>query len=140
MNWRAIGIAVMVGLGGSLILGVLWRVFPLSTEHVPLWAIMAMSYGLGAILDLATGAVAGALARVRGALHGLTAGAITSVLSPLIGLTMMLVEGRGTLPVPLLDYALAIAGSTVVGIVLATIAGAIAAPIASRHAPASVAE
>jgi hypothetical protein len=139
MNWRAIGIAVMVGLGGSLILGVLWRVFPPSTEHVPLWAIMALSYGLGAILDLATGAVAGALARVRGALHGLTAGAITSVLSPLIGLTMMLVEGRGTLPVPLLDYALAIAGSTLVGIVLATIAGAIAAPIAARHAPGPVA-
>lgn len=126
MNWRAIGVAVAVGLGGSLLVGMVFRLFPFDASERPMWLFLALSYGAGAVLDIAVGAIAGALARVRGALHGLVAGSIATLLSPLIGFAVLWVETRGEVPLGLLQFYAGIAVSGVVGIALSTMAGAIA--------------
>jgi hypothetical protein len=132
---RAVGIGVAVGLAGTLLLGMAFRLMPFDVERHGLWLIYAFSYGAGALIDIACGATAGALARRRGALHGALAGLIANLLSPLIGYATMLVQGRGTAPIEFGSYVLAIAGSSLIGVVLATIAGAIAARIALRYTP-----
>jgi hypothetical protein len=137
VNWKAIGIGVGVGVGCSLLMGVLFRIFPFDASAHPLWIFMLLSYGAGALIDIATGATAGALARTRGALHGLLAGAIALLLSPLIGYAMMWVETRGEPPIDVLAYAFVILVRGLVGVALATAAGAVAAYIARTQAPAS---
>ena len=136
MNWRAIGIGVAVGIGGSLVLNVLFHLFPFDGEKHPMWAILAISYGTGALLDIAVGATAGWLAAQRGAIHGLLAGVIVSLVTPLIGFALMWARERGHVPIELLPYLLAVAWGALLGVALSTIAGAIAAPIAARQAPA----
>ena len=49
MNWRAIGIGVAVGLGGSLVLGVLFRMLPWEAGE-RLWIFMALSYVAGGLV------------------------------------------------------------------------------------------
>jgi hypothetical protein len=137
LNWRAIGIAVAIGLAGSLVMGLLFRVFPFDASERPMWLFFVFSYGAGALLDIAVGGTAGALARVRGALHGLVAGAIATVLAPLIGFAMMWVETGGEVPLGLVEFYAGIAISGVVGIALATAAGAVATRIAAKHAATS---
>lgn len=135
MNWRAIGIGVAIGLGGTLLLGVLFRLLPWEAgEH--LWMFMALSYVAGALIDIAAGATAGALARTRGALHGFVTGVIATLVSPLLGYARFWVETRGEAPLGLLQFYAGIAVSGVIGIALATAAGAVAARIAAKR-PAS---
>jgi hypothetical protein len=96
--------------------------------------IYVFSYGAGALVDIACGATAGALARRRGALHGMLAGLIAALVSPLLGYATMWVQGRGTAPIDFASYLLAIAGSSLVGVVLAALAGLVAARIAAGPA------
>jgi hypothetical protein len=131
-DWRAVGIGVAVGLAGTLLLGMVFRLMQFDVERHGPWLIHVFSYGAGAVVDIACGATAGALARRRGALHGVLAGLGASLASPVVGYVTMLVQGHGTAPIELDAYLLAIAFSSGVGIVLATVAGAIAAPIAAR--------
>ena len=133
MNWRAIGIGVAVGIGGSLALNVLFHLFPFDGEKHPMWAILAISYGTGALLDIAVGATAGWLAAQRGAVHGLLAGMIVSLVTPLIGFALMWVRERGHVPIELLPYLFAVAWGALLGIALSTIAGTVAAPLAAKH-------
>ena len=135
IDWRAVGIGVAVGLAGTLLLGMAFRLIQFDVERHGLWVIYAFSYGMGALVDIACGATAGALARRRGALHGLLAGLVAAFVSPLLGYVTMWVQGRGTAPVEFGPYLLAIAGGSLIGVVLATIAGAVAARIAARTTP-----
>jgi hypothetical protein len=132
VNWRAIGIGVAIGLGGSLVLGVMFRMFPLEADG-RLWIFLTLSYLAGGVIDIATGATAGALARTRGAVHGLVAGVIATLVSPLLGYAMFWVETRGEAPLGLLEFYAGIAISGLIGIALATAAGAVAARIASAR-------
>ena len=136
MNWRAIGIGVAVGLGGSLVLGVLFRMLPWEAGE-RLWIFMALSYVAGGLVDIATGAVAGALARTRGAMHGFVAGTIATVVSPLLGYAMFWVETRGEAQLGLLQFYAGIAVSGLIGIALATAAGAVAAQLATKRSSLS---
>lgn len=131
MNWRAVGIGAAVGVGGTLVLGVLFRLFPWEVGD-RLWLFLALGYLTGGIVDIATGATAGALARRRGALHGLVAGTIATLLSPLIGYALFWVQTRGAAPLGLLDFFAGVAVSGVLGIALSTAAGAIAARVSVR--------
>lgn len=132
MNWRAIGIGVAIGLGGSLVLGVMFGLLPWEAgEH--LWMFMALSYVAGGLLDIAAGATAGALARTRGALHGSVTGVIATLVSPLLGYARFWIETRGVAPLGLLAFYAGIAISGLIGIALATAAGAVAARIASAR-------
>ena len=133
MNWKAIAIGVAVGLAGALLLGIAFRVFPFDATERPLWIFMAISYGAGALIDIAVGATAGAIARQRGAMHGLIAGAIATVLAPLVGFTMMWVETRGAPPIGFIEFYAGIAVNGLIGIALSTAAGAVAAPIAAKQ-------
>lgn len=135
LNWRAIGVGVSVGIGGSLLLNVLFHLFPFDGEKHPIWAILAISYAAGALIDIAVGATTGWLARRRGASHGFVAGLITSLISPLLGYLMVLMRERGEVPFALIPYLYALLPGTVVGMVLATIAGAIAAHFAVKQVP-----
>ena len=137
MNWRAIGIGVAVGVGASLALGVLFRAFPHDASERPLWIFLALSYVAGGLIDIAVGATAGWLARVRGAMHGLIAGAIATILSPLIGYASFWIEMRGAPPLGLLDFFAGMAISGVIGIAIAAAAGAVAARIAASRSGAS---
>jgi hypothetical protein len=132
MDWRAIGIGVAVGIGGALVLNVLFGLFPLDAEKHPMWAILAISYGTGALLDIAVGATSGWLAARRGALHGLLAGLIVSLITPFMGFAIMWVRERGNVPIDLLSYLLAVGGSALFGIALATGAGSRPVPARSR--------
>lgn len=127
LNWRAIGIGVAVGIGGSLLLNVLFHLFPFDGEKHPMWAILAVSYGAAALIDIAVGASTGWLAGRRGAMHGFLAGLIVSLISPFLGYLVVLVRERGEVPFELIPYLYALLPGTVMGMVLATIAGAIAA-------------
>ena len=134
IDWRAVGIGAAVGIGGSLLLNVMYRVFPIDVERHGLWLVYALSYGGGALIDAACGATAGALARRRGALHGLLAGGITALVAPLVGFIMMWVETRGLPPIELLPYLVALATGALIGIAIATAAGFVAARIAAASA------
>jgi hypothetical protein len=133
MNWRAIGIAVAVGLGGSLLMNVLFRLFPFDAGERPMWVFFALSYGAGALLDIAVGATAGTLARVRGAVHGLVAGIIATVLAPVVGYAIFLVETRGAAPLGLIEFYAGIAVSGLIGIALAAAAGEVAVRVANSR-------
>lgn len=130
VDWRAVGIGAAVGIGGGLVLGVLIRLVPFDFERYGMWTYQLLTYGAGGLIDLACGATAGALARPRGALHGFLAGTIASLVSPLLGLVMFFVTTRFAAPLDVLPWLLAVATGVVLGIVLATLAGAIAARIA----------
>jgi hypothetical protein len=134
VDWRAVGIGAAVGIGGSLLLGVLMRLVPFDFERHGMWTYQLLTYGAGGLVDLACGATAGALAGRRGALHGLLAGAITAVVSPLLGLAMFFVTTRFAVPLDVLPWLLAVATGALLGIVLATLAGAVAARLAPRRA------
>lgn len=137
LDWRAIGIAIAVGLGGSLLLGTLFQALPYDGVSIPLGLYLGLSYGSALLVDLATGATAGAIARRRGLAHALVAVLVCSVVSPLLGLAMTLVRNRPLPDIGLLDYLGAIAGSTVAGIVIACVAGAVAARMAARRVAVS---
>lgn len=134
IDWPAVGIGAAVGLAGTLLLSMVFRLLPFDVERHGLWAIYVFSYGAGALIDIACGATAGALARQRGALHGMLAGLIAALVSPLLGYATMWVHGRGMAPIGFASYLLAIAGSSLVGVVLAALSGLIAARIAAASA------
>jgi hypothetical protein len=133
MNWRAIGIAIAVGIAGSLALGMLFHLFPFDAEKHPMWAILAISYVSAALVDIAVGATAGWLAARRGALHGLLAGLISGLISTLMGFAMMWVRTRGAVPIEFLPYVFALLWGLLLGVVLATLSGAVAAWLAARQ-------
>jgi hypothetical protein len=134
VNWKAVAIGVGVSVGGFLVLTMFHRLFPFDHATRPLWAMMALGYGLSAVVDIASGAAAGWVARARGALHGLVTGVIANLLSPLLSYVVMFVQGRGEVPIDFATYLAAIALPLLAGIVLATIAGAVAARISARSA------
>jgi hypothetical protein len=131
IDWRAVGIGAAVGIGGGLLLHLLFRVFPISVEEGRIWLVYVLNYGGGMLVDAACGATAGVLARRRGALHGLLAGAIAALLSPLIGFAMMWMETRGAPPIQVSAYLIAIATGALLGTAIATAAGAIGARAAA---------
>ena len=134
MNGRAIGIGAAVGIGGSMLLGVLFQLFPFDGEKHPLWAILAISYASGALVDIAAGATAGWLAARRGALHGLLAGLISGLVSPLLGFAMMWVRERGAVPIEFVPYLFAVSSGVALGVLVAAISGAISGAVAARIA------
>jgi hypothetical protein len=133
MNSRALMLGVLVGLGGTLLLGLLFTVFPLDANERPMWAILLLSYAAGALVDVATGATAGWIARQRGALHGLLVGVIANLLSPVLGYGMMWLRIGREHPLDIVEYAFAILPGSVMGVLLAMLAGMVAATIARRQ-------
>lgn len=134
LSWRAIGIGAAVGIGGSMLLGLLFQLFPFDGEKHPVWAIVAISYASGALVDIAAGATSGWLAARRGALHGLLAGLAVGLLSPLLGFAMMWVRERGQVPIGFVTYLQGMVPGAALGVFLATLAGALAARLARRQA------
>ena len=134
LSWKAIGLGVAVGIGGALLMSIVWRVFPFDASERPLWMVYVLSYAAGVLIDAATGATAGWLARVRGAAHGFFAGLIAGVISPFIGFAFILVETRGAAPIEWGGYFTQVAIGAAIGIVVAAVAGAIAARLAAKDA------
>ena len=80
LNWEAIGagaaLNLVIGFGASRLM----MLFGTPTAGRQIFLLVAVIHGLGLLGDIAGGAVAGGMARQRGALHGLVAHAITIAL------------------------------------------------------------
>ena len=133
MNQRAIFIGAAVGIGVSLAMSLMWVLFPTENVAANLGIVLIVSHVIGALVDIATGATAGWLARSRGAMHGLFAGLIANIVSLAIGYAITLVRtDYGRTVDEVIQYLIAMLPWQVVGIALATIAGAIAVRLAPR--------
>jgi hypothetical protein len=119
LDVRAIGIGAAVGIGASLAVSLMWILFPMqnAAEHISL--VILVSHAIGA--------AAGWLARVRGSVHGLFAGLIANIVSMGIGYAITLVRtDYGRTAEEVISYLATMLPWQVVGIALATLAGAIA--------------
>lgn len=89
LNWEAIGagaaLNLVIGFGASRLM----MLFGTPSAGQQMILLMLVIRGLGLIGDMAGGAVAGGMARRRGALHGLIAHAISIVLGFAFGLAWM---------------------------------------------------
>jgi hypothetical protein len=133
LDFRAIGIGAAAGIGASLVMSVMWMLFPMNAMAGHFGIVMLASYLIGALIDIATGAIAGWLARRRGSLHGLFAGLIANIVSMGVGYALTLLRtdyGRSVEQV--IAYLVAVVPWQIVGVALATIAGTIAVRLQAR--------
>lgn len=136
MNQRAIFTGAAVGIGASLAMSLIWGLFPVADATAYIGLILIVSHLVGAVIDIATGAVAGWLARVRGSMHGLFAGLIANIVALGIGYAITLVRtDYGRTVEQVIEYLLAMLPWQIIGVALATIAGAIAVRLAQRRVP-----
>ena len=134
LDMRAIGIGAAVGIGASVVMSTLWILFPMQNAAEHIGIILIVSHLIGAIIDIATGAVAGWLARARGSIHGLFAGLIANIVSLGIGYAITLVRtDYGRTVEQVIAYLASMLPWQVVGIALATLAGAIAVRFSQRQ-------
>lgn len=134
LDLPAIGVGAAVGIGASIAMSVLWAVFPQEkiVEHVGV--VVLASHLIGALIDIATGATAGWLARQRGSLHGLFAGLIANIVSLGVGYAMTVLRtDYGRTVEEVLAYLAQLVPWQIVGVALSTIAGAIAVRFAARR-------
>ena len=135
LDFRAIGIGTAVGIGASLAMSMLWVLFPPGAVAANVSLIVAISHLAGAAIDIATGATAGWLAGRRGSMHGLFAGLIANIASLAIGYTMTVLRtDYGDTVEEVIAYLMALVPWQIVGVALATIAGAVAVRFAQRRA------
>ena len=133
LNLRAVWLGAAVGIGASVVMSLLWVLFPTQNlaEHIGL--VLIVSHSIGALIDIATGFTAGWLARQRGAMHGFFAGLIANIVSLAIGYSITLVRtDYGRTVEEVVSYLVSMLPWQIVGVVLATIAGAIAVRVAPR--------
>lgn len=137
LDMTAIGAGAALGIVLSLATSVLWALIPPEKMVTYLSIVMAASYGLGALIDGATGACAGWMAKQRGSLHGMFAGLIANVVSLGVGYAITLVRtdyGRSVEEV--IQYLASLLPWQIVGVALASLAGGVAASFARRQAAA----
>jgi hypothetical protein len=133
VNQRAIFIGAAVGIGASLAMSLMWVLLPAENVAANLGIVLMASHVIGALIDIATGATAGWLARTRGSMHGLFAGLLANIVSLAIGYAITLVRtDYGRTVEQVMAYLVAMLPWQIVGIALATIAGAIAVRLAPR--------
>lgn len=136
LDLRAIGIGAAAGIAASIAMSVLWAVLPAEKIGAHLAVVLLASHAIGAVVDIATGAIAGWMAGRRGSLHGLFAGLIANLVSMTIGYCMTLLRtDYGRTVEQVVSYLVAIVPWQIVGVALATIAGAIAVRLRARAAP-----
>jgi hypothetical protein len=134
LNTQAIMIGSAVGIGASLAMAVFWSVVPMQNLGEWIGVALIVSQIVGASIDIATGAVAGWIARSRGSMHGLFAGLIANIVSLGIGYGMTLLRtDYGRTSEEVIQYLMALLPWQVIGIALSTIAGAIAVRLAARR-------
>ena len=133
LDWRAIGIAIVVNL-------MLWVVGVASTFLLPLDAggtgltiVIWFTRVLSLASDIATGATAGWIAQRRGGAHGATADFLGSAISLVggvaIGYARMGEAGYFAMP----SYWVTSVAWVAIGVVLAAVSGAIAVGLRQRR-------
>jgi hypothetical protein len=136
MNLRAVGTGV---LGGILVIALQFVIaFGVPLERYP--DLIRYVLVANQLLSIATyavaGAVAGNYARRRGALHGLAAGFATAVAGRVFGMTLSYLRyGIDAVEAALTPWQTLVI-LVGIGLVIATVAGAIGARIALRRRPA----
>jgi hypothetical protein len=135
LDLRAIGVGAAVGIGGSIAMSLLWGLL-VDVTPAQLMLVVTISHLLGAAVDIASGAAAGWLARRRGSLHGLFAGLLANIVSLAVAYaTMLLRTDYGDSVEEVLAWLMAVVPWQVIGVALASIAGAIAVRFANRIGP-----
>ena len=133
MDWRAIGIAIVVNLMFWVVGVATTFVIPLEAGGMGLTIYLWFSRVLPLASDVATGATAGWLAGTRGGAHGATADALASLAtlagSVAIGYARMGEAGFLALP----GYWVTTAAWLLLGVAIAAIAGAIAVGLRQRR-------
>jgi hypothetical protein len=133
LDLRAIGIGAATGIGASVVMSLLWVLLPTQNMAAHIGIVLIVSHVIGAVIDIATGFVAGWLARQRGAVHGFFAGLIANIVSLAIGYGITLVRtDYGRTVDQVFAYLVSMLPWQIVGVVLATIAGALAVRLAPR--------
>jgi hypothetical protein len=95
--------------------------------------VMLANQLIGAVIDIATGAAAGWFAGRRGSMHGLFAGLIANIVSMGVGYVMTVLRtDYGRTVEQVIGYLAAVVPWQIVGVALATIAGAIAVRLQAR--------
>ena len=133
MDWRAIGIAIVVNLMFWVVGVAVTFIVPLEAGGMGLTIYLWFSRVLAVLGDVATGATAGWLAGKRGGAHGASADGLASLAtlagSVAIGYARMGEAGFLALP----GYWFTTAAWLLLGVAIASIAGAIAVGLRQRR-------
>lgn len=134
MNWQAIGIGavvgVMIGFAWSTALGAMIAANPSSYDSIK-W----IGYAVGIVNDLACGAVAGWIAKRRGAAHGALADVVAIVVGFVLGTVLNIARGGSFEYLSSGSYWGQWLVMVIPGIGLAAFAGWVAAMFSGSRAP-----
>lgn len=133
LDWRAIGIAIVVNLMIWVVGVAATFVIPLDAGGTGLAIYIWYSRVLSVVSDVATGATAGWLAQRRGGVHGAIADLVGSAMSLVgsIAIGYARMGEAGFLAMP--SYWITSLAWLAVGVVLAAVSGAIAVGLRQRR-------
>ena len=133
MNWRAVGIGAFAGLVVvALQVGIAF-VVPLERHPELIKYVIAANQILSVACYAVAGSVAGNIARRNGALHGMFAGAATSIAGRIFATTLSYLRYGIEAVQAMLSEPLTQVVYFLVGVIIATVAGGIAARIALKR-------
>ena len=136
MNWRAVALGVF---GGVLVIAMQFVIAfgaPLESNPDLIRYVLVANQLLSVATYAVAGAVAGNFARQRGALHGLAAGFATAAIGRVFGMAIGYFRyGIDAVAASLTPWQTLVI-LVGIGLVIATVAGAIGARIALRRRPA----
>ena len=133
MNWRAVGIGAFAGLVlVALQVGIAF-VVPLDRHPELIKYVISANQILSVACYAVAGAVAGNIARRNGALHGMFAGVATSIAGRIFGTTLAYLRYGIEAVQAMLSEPLTQVVYFLIGVIIATVAGGIAARIALRR-------
>ena len=136
MNWRAVALGVLAGAMVIAMQFVIAFGAPLDSNPDLIRYVLVANQLLSVATYAVAGAVAGNFARRRGALHGLAAGFATAVVGRLFGMALGYFRyGVDAVMASLTPWQTLVI-LVAIGLVIATVGGAIGARIALRRRPA----